>query len=436
MKYMIHYLLLALLFVSVFIFVEQSQSTSVKTQSADITSEIPSNINNADSSEVVLRIWTNTAMLDYETKQFEAKNPNVKIIMETIENELQIEEKYYNALAGGTAPDLIVMPHRMLGAFNSIDKLADLSAPPFNLSNEYREEIGEYLWDIHQSVDGKRMIAMPYDYYPIVLYYRADLIEEAGFPSEPKELATYLTETENWMSLAKAMNQKGIAISQWEHDMITALNDSQFIFNRDMDYQRSTDVYKKAIDVMVQSKNLSANVTIWSENGLEMLKNGKLAMVIMPIYGEDILNEWLPEQAGKWRVTGLPLGASGIDLNSSKSIAVTMQSKHKDIVAKLLQDIRDTSGSMNWLKGRAASPFLRYQDSGTLYLKLIREQPVSTIPTPLDEKAVSIWKSAVDTVMFKGITAEESLGIAHQQIMDVVDIPKRQILDYIGRHTE
>jgi len=48
---------------------------------------------------------------------------------------------------------------------------------------------------------------------PVVTFYRADVMEENGFPSEPEELAKFIEKSENLMAIAKKLNPRSVHFS-------------------------------------------------------------------------------------------------------------------------------------------------------------------------------------------------------------------------------
>ncbi|MCZ8521335.1 MULTISPECIES: ABC transporter substrate-binding protein [Paenibacillus] len=378
---------------------------------------------------VKLKIWMPDPMLETEIRDFQSSNPNIDIEVVSLAGSTRITERYREALASGSAPDLLVLTHGMLGSFNGIEELADLSDSPLPLA-EYREQMGEYLWNIHRSLDSKRLIAVPFQTHPNVLFYRADLFERAGFPSEPDQLAAFLEEPDHVVNLVSSLSENGISTIQWNHDFITVLSTGNYMFSPSFEFQRMSAMYRNAASVSFRTKAYIANTSIWLPEGHAMLKEGRLAAVMMPDWGENQLAEWLPEQAGLWRVTRLPLGGSSIDLVSSNSIAVTAQSRNKAAAAKFLDYLRRYSGSLNWDNSTSPSPFLGGQLSKQLYLKLTLSQPVTTIPTPLDPKAFDRWRTSMEMAIDQNIPPEEMLESAKNDVLDVLAVPLEQLREF------
>ncbi|MFC0211241.1 ABC transporter substrate-binding protein [Paenibacillus chartarius] len=380
-----------------------------------------------------LAIWTIGGSLQYEVDTFQKSHPHVHIEVKNWDNELRLKELYLNALAEGTAPDIMMIPYPMLGAFSSSDKLADLTASPMNVP-DMRQRMGEYLWNAHLSLDGKRLVALPFEAFPQVLYYRQDILKDAGFPYTPDNLASFLKEPANWNQLSKTLAERKIWLTQFDNDLIYMAHIGQFMYNRNLDYERSSDIFKKAYAASLMSKMNTANVSIWTSNGLELLKQGKLAMAIFPAWGEDVLSGWLPEQAGLWSAAPLPFGATGISQESSKSIAITAQSKNKAVAAEFLQYVFNESGTLRWYKDRQPSEFLGGQNAGELYLRLILDQPVQSVPTPLDDKAFQVWKSSIELSLSKNISPDEALKSVEADLTDVLSVSQQKLKHYLHKN--
>jgi len=64
------------------------------------------------------------------------------------------------------------------------------------IMQEGTKKISKDIWESNKSLDGKRLLAMTFLTSPVVTFYRADVMEENGFPSEPEELAKFIEKSE------------------------------------------------------------------------------------------------------------------------------------------------------------------------------------------------------------------------------------------------
>src|SRR5690625_2932046 len=100
-----------------------------------------------------------------------------------VEVEVRILEHgdHHNALVtqlatGSGAADVVAVDVDFIARFVAEGGLTDLSAEPFQ-ANQYEDLFAEYAWLQASTTDG-RLVAMPTDLGPGVMYYRRDRFEE------------------------------------------------------------------------------------------------------------------------------------------------------------------------------------------------------------------------------------------------------------------
>ena len=109
---------------------------------------------------------------------FEAKNPDVRIVVEPQVWD-QMGPKFLAAHATGNAPDVIWVVHDMLGATIAAGALADLNELFVNRwSPEFRRDISDALWNVC-AIGGRQYCIYTSRNY-IGLMYRPDFFAEAG----------------------------------------------------------------------------------------------------------------------------------------------------------------------------------------------------------------------------------------------------------------
>src|SRR5690606_21764714 len=116
--------------------------------------------------------------------------------------------------AGSGAPDVAQVEQGQFGRYVVGDLLEDLLQPPYD-AGRYQELTSEYNWERWKSVDGLKLLGMPWDVTPGVFYYRQDLYEQMGLPSEPEELGDFLKDPDNVLAAAKTFAANGICMFEW-----------------------------------------------------------------------------------------------------------------------------------------------------------------------------------------------------------------------------
>ena len=71
------------------------------------------------------------------------------------------------------------------------------------------------------SIHGKKLLGMPWDVTPTVYYYRSDIFEELGLPSEPEDLGTYIQDSENFLNLVQKPKASGKYAFEWKRRRLT-----------------------------------------------------------------------------------------------------------------------------------------------------------------------------------------------------------------------
>ena len=111
------------------------------------------------------------------------------------------------ALTGGAgAPDIFMLEiafvERFINATDQFYNLYDLGA------ESIRGDYLEWKWLQAASPDDSFLIGLPTDIGPTVAYYRADLIEQAGFPSDPEEFGALIDTWDKFADVAREFTAK------------------------------------------------------------------------------------------------------------------------------------------------------------------------------------------------------------------------------------
>lgn len=338
-----------------------------------------------------LLIWTHDDIAENTIEHFIYSHPNIRIDVEVVDRTLLVDT-YQQSIIKGDGPDLFIIPHEDLGAFSGIDGLENLLEAPY-YDQAFFDSRPSGLLKNHVNASGQ-MYAFPILFFPYLTYYRADVLEKAGFPSEPSPVSEFLSDVDNWMLMAKQLKKNDQYIVESPNSLLhTALRSSNFLSD-DFNYLGEKGAFSKMIDVAIKAneQELHANLNIWDPLGLQALQEERLVMFYMASYGQEILQDWVPEQKGKWRVTALPFELTGINRAASVSIAVSSESKNKQLAWTFAQALADDMITM--YTNPNEDPFYNQGDLNTLYWDLMmREQPGT--PSMLDQSIRQIWQSAM-----------------------------------------
>ncbi|MGL5478887.1 MAG: ABC transporter substrate-binding protein [Clostridium sp.] len=375
------------------------------------------------NEEVTLELWSHYDGFEDAIKGFNEKYPKVKINVKVIPHENYISE-YKKGLTSDNGPDLLIIDSNDYGEFNTAKSLEDLSKEEYGIK-KYEENFDKELWNLGKSLDKKEILGIPFASAPMVTYYRADILEKYGFPSEPEALSEFMKDPNNWLDMARKLKKEGIYILQWIAEATKLYTANMPYYDENLIYQRNTEQFKEGIEIAqeVQKEKLFAYTDIWSDLGKKYLKEGKLAMLYLGSWGASELQGLVPEQEGKWRATSLPFGRYG--WNNSTIISMSSGSKNKNMAAKFIEyyafeyvDTNAVSSVPGYMPLREKkesvkinNKFLGNQDEKGLYESLMNKTEEYPI-TPFDSKAFLLW----DTALNKGI--EE--GLKPDKIMEKI----------------
>jgi len=284
----------------------------------------------SDSSNEPINLTILSYYKDFENQanEYHKAHPNVNIKIDVVDYD-HIIETAFKSIASGSSPDIIVFDSNHTFNLNGNEALQNLLEEPFS-AGKYKQGFAEDLWRSVLSYDKNRLIGIPLVINDMVTLYRADIMEQYGFPSEPEALAQYMKNPENWLKIAETLKLDNKYIASWATDPLNIYGSGTGIFDENLNLLRLDSNFEKAIELSqnIKMNGLSLNGDIYSEDGKQALKDGRLAMV----YGGSWLiynfKDLVPEERGKWRVAKLPFGINGF--GSSNIMAISSTSKYKE----------------------------------------------------------------------------------------------------------
>lgn len=268
---------------------------------------------------------------------FNEKYPDIEVEVKSM-GYADVHNNLINSLAAGSgAPDVSAVEIGYIAKFTASGGLVDLNQPPYN-AGQFKDQFVPYKWAQATTTDG-RLIAMPWDIGPASLYYRRDVFEAAGLPSEPEEVAQLLSTWDSFIETGKKITRDTDGdgrIDQWfiadagEVAPIIYRSDNKAFFDENGKPIIDRPVMYKAFEVAkaIRDNGLDAEIGAWSNEWYEAIKSGKTAVLLSGCWMGGHLKTWLaPDTAGKWGIVNLP---SGMYANLGGSfLAITEQSKHK-----------------------------------------------------------------------------------------------------------
>ncbi|MDQ2087459.1 extracellular solute-binding protein [Herbivorax sp. ANBcel31] len=353
--------------------------------------------------------------------------PNTTVDYEIIPF-FKMSEKYTSAFNDGDLPDVFIFSSASMSNFNSTNAFVDLSASPYN-AKSMLSDYPKHLKPVFNSFDNQKLLALPVKQIPGVTFYRHDIIEEAGFPAEPEELAVYMEDIDNWLRMAKTFKESGRHIVLNSYDFLLYADLSCNLFDENFNFMRNSDIF---IDMMelgktIDKHELASNDNLIEANDNNSFQTGKTIMFQSSMLDVNSLKEATNGMLdGKWRMTRLPFGLFG--WAGSAIATIPAQSQNKEAAWKAIEilsnnHIEQLSYIMNSnnVTNVYSDPLFGDQDIDKLYKTLIDKMPEYQL-TPLDEKARIIWwEEWFDAYSNPSTPSATIVNNLHQRVIEELD---------------
>ncbi|MFZ5987901.1 MAG: ABC transporter substrate-binding protein [Bacillota bacterium] len=370
---------------------------------------------------IELKLWTFFNGWSHQIQGFNTIYPEINITVENFGFD-ELKNEYIKALSEGNGPDILVMDSSFFGQYTVNGVLENLLEEPYS-AGKYEKDFPKDVWDSNKSVDNKSVLAMTFLTSPGVTFYRADVMEENGFPSEPDEFGRFIENPENLIAIAKKLKLKDQYIFQWPTDLPVLLGSSVGFFDENLKFVRNSDEFVKVLNIAknVHKSGFELEAGFWSEAGKKAVQDGKLVMVSnLGSWGASIIESYAPEQAGKWRVTKPPLGIKA--WASDTRLAINSQSKNKEWAWKFIEYIathQNRSENIDMVTGyiqarrnpnlmKRSNTFFGGQIVQPLFEDL-GENMVQYRMTPLDDKAREIFDKEITDAIVMNIDSEKAI---------------------------
>lgn len=208
---------------------------------------------------------------------------------------------------------------------------------------------GQYLdWKVKQgqTVDG-RQIGFPIDIGPTVTFYRFDIFEKAGLPTDPKKLEPSMKTWEDYFKLGQelikalpghflirnAASVYDMSMLQQDHLYIT----KEGVFDGGGAHIRTS--WERAVAAL--KAGIVARIDSNTPDVQAMVNTGKLPADFGAAWHLDDLQGDAPETAGKWHITDCPGGAAN---NGGSFLTIPKGSPDKERAFKIISVMMDAKG--------------------------------------------------------------------------------------------
>jgi multiple sugar transport system substrate-binding protein len=366
---------------------------------------------------------------------FYEKYPNIKVEVEMAETGAYHQALQTSLAAGQGAPDVGMVEGAYIAQYRDSEALINLLDSPYN-AGRYKDDFVGLKWNQAYSSDQKRLVAFSWDIGPSTYFYRADIFEEAGLPSDPEAVAELMS---TWPGVLEAAKKVNIPGQRWLLPDVVTLY-TAFFHNRDfydeklnLVLDRPGDIDCLNVVIEIRKNKLDMNTSMWSTEANAAFDTGGLASVITGSwYGGFLKDDIDPDGAGNWRATVLPGGLSGMGIGGS-FLVIPKQAKHPAESWALLEYLCATVKGQNdmfeavdyfpsfkpaWTDQmyEAGDPYYGGQKTRALWKEISQDMDKPIYTTIMDTTAEGTMGTAVTAGIERGLDAA---GIKRSVIQEI-----------------
>jgi len=368
----------------------------------------------------------------FESPAFKAKFPNVTFKFQTADFNGH-HNRLSTVIAAGEVPnDIEALEIRYVANFIEGGGLTDLGAPPFN-GKQVGKDIVAFAMANATTTKGK-LLAMPVDIAPAVLFYRKDLADAAGVNLDNLKSWDEYIEVGKKLTIDKNGDGKKdqFAITHPGDVALIPLNGGNGDWIKDGKILEPKERYIAVLELAkkIRQAGIDADLGAWTGPWVESFKNGTVATMPNGAWFGGSLKTWIaPDLKGKWRVAYLPGKMYAAQGGTYLSIPAKVPAERKAVAWEIIKYLTtNPEAQLITFKEIDAFPALTtvYNDKimdepeeyfggqkvRKIYADVALHTPNSEV-TEYDNVIVSIWNRAIGNVILGKQTPEE----AYQQAL-------------------
>ncbi len=352
--------------------------------------------------------------------------------------------------AGSGAPDISMIEINDIGRFVMQGGLVDLKQPPYN-AGKYENDFVPYKWQQGLTLDGK-LLAFPWDIGPAGLFYRRDIFEAAGLPSQPEEVAELLSTWQGYLDTGEKVNDPDNNIF-WT-DNISNIPYIYFahknFFDEDLNIAfnnpRTLEMFEYALEG--RRANLDARVPPWTQEWYTALGSGQIATTIAGSWFGGFLKSWIdPEGLGNWGV--VPIPEDPLQNWGGSFLAITEQSQNKEAAWAFIEYAMANADAQNrmfisvdyfpaylpaWENPlyEEGDPYFAGQKTRMMWVNIASSEG-NVFTTPLDSAAEGAFNAEVGKMLDQDLDPELTLENAVKAVEDAIAKDKETLLSKMNQ---
>ena len=359
---------------------------------------------------------------------FNEMYPNIEVELVFTDTTAHHQSLQTALAAGSGAPDVAMVEGAYIAQYKNSLALCDLNQ--FG-AQDYKDDFGPFKWNQAISDDGTRMVAIPWDLGPTLLYYRSDVFEEVGLDSDPAAVTEKMSTWDGFLEIAEKVSIPG---QRWF--LPSAAYPYQWLFiNRDYYDENLNLVLERPGDLecldaclKIRQNGWDMNVDMWSGEAYAAYQAGTCVMVAAGSWFSGFLKTDIdPDGAGHWRAVALPAGMPATNWGGS-FLVIPEQSENKEAAWAFLTYMLCTSEGQNAMF-KAVDYFPAYEPAWTAAPELYEEgdpyfggQAPNALAAEIASQVPAVYNTIMDTTaegyLYSSFNAGAEAGETPEQIRE------------------
>ena len=297
--------------------------------------------------------------LDVLIPQFQAANPDVSVSYQMNDHGDHHKKLTTNLATGSGAGDVVVVDVGFIGSFINSGGFENLSGAEYGAA-DLEDKFVSYAWNQGKGADGNQY-GIPVDIGPGVMYYRRDVLEDAGL-----DIDDVTGDWDSFIDYGRKLKDQNVFLIADAADVAgtivrTTVKDGEgLFFDEDGNSLITSDRFVKAFTVakQIRDEGLDGQIGAWTNEWYDGFKTGTVATQLSGAWLLGHLQNWMaPDTAGKWGVSNLPDGIYGSWGGSF--LAIPKQAENKQDAWAFIQFLTATpEAQISGLKTIGAFPVL------------------------------------------------------------------------------
>ena len=373
-----------------------------------------------------------TELLETLIDEFEQENAGIEVELVSPPTD-QADQKIQQMLQSGTGVDVLEVRDLTVGPFSTNGWLADMG-PEFEGWKGW-EDLTDNAKNV--ATAGGKTYFIPYGFYGISLFYRTDLVEEAGFDGAPAswedllEQATAIQDPEaNTYGYAFRGGKNGysnaaLVIEAYVADDLD-LENAYRLKNGDSMFSapEAQDAMELYLDLFEQASPPSSVAWGYPEM-VEGFSNGSTAFLLQDPEVIAAVEQSTSITGEQWTTAPMLVGPSGTAIQplATAGWGIAEASEYRAEAAKLIQFLSEGDASIRFTEGNSLVPILNGADESEFYKTgawssyLTMNENPETYITAVQPRGVAWWTEWADKadaelqqVLIGQLTTEELLA--------------------------